>query len=72
MPWAFDFAADMAAGDAGEVPKKRRRSVFTKAMMGDVVGVVGWEEVDCLYTLLIYTRFAGGGRRLDRGRLTIG
>ena len=40
MPWAFDFAADMAAGDTGELPKKRRRSVLTKAMVGDLVGLV--------------------------------
>lgn len=31
--WALSFAADMMAGDVGE-PKKRRRSVCEKAMMG--------------------------------------
>lgn len=32
--WAFCFAADMAAGDAGGEPKNKRRRVLVKAMLG--------------------------------------
>lgn len=40
MSCAFDFALAMAAGDTGELPKKRRLSVLTKAMMGDLVRLI--------------------------------
>lgn len=39
MSCAFDFALAIAAGDTGEVPKKRRLSVLTKAMVGDLAGL---------------------------------